>query len=331
MEILRLDECPLSDRNSTYYGMAGQKEGILIQGERWLVKYPKSTAGLECDLVSYSTAPLSEYIGSHVYAILGYPVHDTALGLRNGKLVVACKDFCDTPGQLVEFRGFKNVYDQQLERILEEDLPSTGSEHFVELPEILIHLQYNPTVNRVPGVTERFWDCAIIDGFINNNDRNNGNWGFLRTAEGYRLAPVYDNGAAFSNKATEETLKKRLQSRQTAEASALNGTTIYSSGGKNITFRNLLKVSLQNPDFRAAVKRNVPLVQQCMPQIRTFMERIPESAEKIPVCSSVRKAVYMQDMELRLEKLLLPTLEQVIALEAQQERWSGLSPFGMDR
>ena len=90
---------------------------------------------------------------------------------------------------------------------------------------------------------------------------------------------------------------------------------MLSSGGKNITFRNLLKVSLQNPDFRAAVKRNVPLVQQCMPQIRTFMERIPESAEKIPVCSSVRKAVYMQDMELRLEKLLLPTLEQVIALE----------------
>ena len=41
--------------------------------------------------------------------------------------------------------------------------------------------------------------------------------------------------------------------------------------------------------------------------------------------------VHMQDMELRLEKLLLPTLEQVIALEAQQERWSGLSPFGMDR
>ena len=70
MEILRLDECPLSDRNSTYYGMAGQKEGILIQGERWLVKYPKSTAGLEGDLVSYSTAPLSEYIGSHVLRLL---------------------------------------------------------------------------------------------------------------------------------------------------------------------------------------------------------------------------------------------------------------------
>jgi len=40
-----------------------------------------------------SLTPLSEFLGSHIYAILGYPVHETLLGYRKGKIVVACKDF----------------------------------------------------------------------------------------------------------------------------------------------------------------------------------------------------------------------------------------------
>ena len=38
------------------------------------------------DVLSYMTAPLSEYIGSHIYEILGIDVHQTILGIRNGKL-----------------------------------------------------------------------------------------------------------------------------------------------------------------------------------------------------------------------------------------------------
>lgn len=320
MTVFDLDKCPLSDRNSTYYGMAGQKEGIMFQGNPWIVKYPKSTAGMRGERTSYTTAPLSEYIGSHVYSILGYPVHETILGIRNEKLVVACRDFCDTPGQLVEFRGFKNVYNRQLEEILETELSSTGSERYVELPEILVHLQYNPSINQVSGVTQRFWDCIIVDGFINNNDRNNGNWGFLRTPNGYTLAPVYDNGAAFSNKATDATLQKKLQNIQNAEASALNGVTIYSKNGTVLTFKNLLKECLPYKDFGDAVKRTVPLIQKSMPEIRSFMKQLPESYRGVSVCSAVRRAVYMQDMELRLEKLLLPTLEKVRELSTQQEQ-----------
>ena len=37
---------------------------------------------MDVEDISYSTAPLSEYIGSHVYSILGFPVHETFLGYR---------------------------------------------------------------------------------------------------------------------------------------------------------------------------------------------------------------------------------------------------------
>ena len=41
----------------------------------------------------------------------------------------------------------------------------------------------------------------MSDIFINNNDRNNGNWGILRNKDGVdRLAPIFDNGGSFQTK-----------------------------------------------------------------------------------------------------------------------------------
>lgn len=72
--------------------------------------------------ISYTTSPLSEYIGSHVYEILGYPVHETRLGVKDHKLVVACKDFTNANVKLQEFREVKNYYNKDLEAFLEETI-----------------------------------------------------------------------------------------------------------------------------------------------------------------------------------------------------------------
>lgn len=64
IDIVNLGDCPLSRKNGTYGGAAGNKEGILFKGELWLVKYPKNIRGLQnTGGASYSTAPLSEYEG----------------------------------------------------------------------------------------------------------------------------------------------------------------------------------------------------------------------------------------------------------------------------
>ena len=55
-----------------------------------------------------------------------------------------------------------------------------------------------------------FWKCAVIDCFINNNNRNNGNWGLLYEEGKYRLAPIYDNGAALSNKLSDKQIYKEI-------------------------------------------------------------------------------------------------------------------------
>lgn len=35
----------------------------------------------------------------------------------------------------------------------------------------------------------------FLDGILANRDRHRGNWGYVKTAQGYRVAPLYDNGA----------------------------------------------------------------------------------------------------------------------------------------
>lgn len=84
----------LKESGIRYGGHAGNKLGVVIDGANWFLKFPKSTRTLRKKVdMSYSISPLSEYIGSHIYKSVDIPVHKTMLGIRDNKLVVACKDF----------------------------------------------------------------------------------------------------------------------------------------------------------------------------------------------------------------------------------------------
>lgn len=107
MYLIDFNEC--QENNKAYGGMAGSKLGIIYQGEDWILKFPKSTKGMRKTEISYTTSPLSEYIGSHIYQILGYPVHETKLGTKDNKLVVACKDFTDSHVRLQNSEKSKTI------------------------------------------------------------------------------------------------------------------------------------------------------------------------------------------------------------------------------
>lgn len=309
VEIIDLDDCALSDRDGMYGGMAGLKDGILYKGEYWIVKYPKSTNDMDVVGLSYTTAPLSEYIGSHIYEILGHEVHKTFLGIRNGKLVVACKDFC-TDGQiLLEVRTIKNAVNPEMAELLERDFSSTGSSHFVDMEELLLHLDNNRILGKVDGVRERFWDCVVIDALINNNDRNNGNWGILRKAGVDKLAPIFDNGASFSNKVPDDRLKRYLQDTEKIKNSSLNTTTTFEYKGKPLTVRKMFE--LENPDFQEAVLRNVPRIIEKFTEICAFIDSIPVEYNGIIVCAPERAAFYKKSMECRLEYIFIPCYEKL--------------------
>lgn len=306
MYLIDFNEC--QENNKAYGGMAGSKLGIIYQGEDWILKFPKPTKRMKETGIPYTTSPLSEYIGSHVYQILGYPVHKTKLGCKDHKLVVACKDFTDSHIRLQEFREIKNYYNKELEEILEDiddDTVDSTNLHVVKA-----HLKYNSLLNKIDGMSERFWDCVIIDGLINNNDRNSGNWGILRYSDGsVALAPIFDNGASFSTKMSDEKMKDMLRYDKRFFSSAINTVTGYTIDGKILHFSKLLK--MEDSDVISAIKRVVPQIEDHMKEIVEFIYAIPNSDNGIEIISEERKEFFVKGMEIRLQELLVPAFEQL--------------------
>lgn len=310
MKIYDLNACDVSNRNGMYGGMAGLKEGILWNDEFWLVKYPKTTKGMDVNDLSYTTSPLSEYIGSQIYEILGYDVHKTVLAQRHGKIVVACKDFCKNVGDLREIRTLKNIYNEVLAERLELELNETSSSHMVDLKELLIHFENNPILSKVHGVKERFWDCAIIDGIIKNNDRNNGNWGLLYENNHYKLAPIFDNGASFSNKLSDDKIVRLMGDECKMRNNSLNSITTYALDGKQLNLKALL--SLDIPELKESIRRVTPLLKLKLVEINEMINRIPSQYNHTIICSKERKAFYSEGMGLRIKEILVPAYEIVL-------------------
>ena len=222
MALIDFEGCEKSRR--FYAGNAGRKIGVVWNGGNWILKFPGPTGRLQGSVPSYTTAPLSEFLGSHVYGMLGIPVHETVLGIRGGKVVCACRDFTDDDWELVEFHDLKNSLSDDEPGFTES--ASTGSG--VVLADVRAAINRIPELAGIDGVRERFWDMFVTDAFIRNIDPNNTNWGDLSDRKGhYRLAPVYDNGNSFNNKRTEAAIERRLSKDELIRQDALDVRSCY--------------------------------------------------------------------------------------------------------
>lgn len=322
MSVINLNKYTLSYKNGTYGGLAGYKDGIVIDDGLWMVKYPKNLANMQGNgIASYSTSPLSEFIGSHIFAILGIPVHETILGERHNKIVVACEDFVSSNEMLMEVRTIKNYTNEQMAEMFDRPFDGTGSSHCVETEELLLHLYYNPILSRVSGIVDRFWEQAIVDILINNNDRNNGNWGILRrTTSGHYtdfLAPVFDNGASFQSKASDDKIARQLEDRCKCELDACATQVAYGKEGHVYSTKQFITdVILQNEDGIRAIKKMVPIIEERLLEIFTLINSIPtthklENGDVVYVCTDERKELYKLQIMSRLNNLLKPAYDKV--------------------
>ena len=90
-----------------YYSGAERKKSILINEKPYLVKFQKnSREGLRFNHVS-------EYLGSHIFALLGIETQETFLGTYKVENVVVIQDFLGEDEVFVPFNG---VGDSSLEQ-----------------------------------------------------------------------------------------------------------------------------------------------------------------------------------------------------------------------
>ncbi|MCL2496882.1 MAG: HipA domain-containing protein [Clostridiales bacterium] len=305
-----------------YGGDAGAKDAVVYENEAWMLKFPKTTRDFINPQISYTTSPLSEHLGSKIYETLGIPVHETLLGIRRNKVVVACKDFTRKwddglswgarglwlEKQLIPFHDIKNSF-------MSSDLESysgTGSETLLD--EVLATIDGQEDLQAIPGVMERFWDMFVVDAFIGNGDRNNGNWGILidQRSRKISLAPVYDNGNAFFNKRSLAQMEKHMNDARAMQGDAYQNPlcaykyTGLDKEGQKINPFTFIKRG-ENADCNAAVLRFVNAVD--MNTIEQIIHGIPETAGSLAVMPRIQKAFYLELMHIRLNQVLIPAVK----------------------
>ena len=173
------------------YGGSERKLGILINDEPYMLKFQKVTR------FGKRNNHLSEFLGSHIFEILGFDVHETYLGTYKGEAVVACKDFV-TNGY--EFVPFNDVGESTIE---------TDKEKYQYTYEDIISLlKKNQKITNIDETISIFFEMYIVDALIGNFDRHGANWGFLKKDNKYKLAPIFDNGSClFPQLVNEDEIK----------------------------------------------------------------------------------------------------------------------------
>lgn len=306
IELIDFTNSTISNRDLQYAGRAGEKRGIVLNGEYWFLKFPKNTIGMKkVNELSYVTSPLSEYIGSHIFKILGFDVHDTKLGVFNDgnrfKVVCACKDFIidDKNEILVPYTALRNDTNPVVMARNEDNLQSASN-----INEIVFQLRNNTVLGNIKDAYRSFFEVAIVDILINNNDRNEDNWGVIKnkSESKYSLAPVYDCGNCFYSKTSESRIESLLEDKARLQSSAINCTTAYEDDNENrMSIIDLIKMISTN-DLKI-LENMANIIESHLDEIVSFIYSIPSNYKDIVVMSRNRKLYYIKTIFIRFNYL----------------------------
>lgn len=282
-----IDFTNLPHRQKCYAGANGSKLSVIYEGEQYMLKFP--ALPMKNNEMSYTNGCFSEYIGCHIFDIVGIPVQKTLLGtyIKNGKekIVVACKDFTSVGVTLQDFASLKNT-------IIDSEHNGYGT----ELSDIEKTIEEQTAIDPKE-LREWFWDVFIVDALIGNWDRHNGNWGFLYNAESdkMKIAPIYDCGSCLYPLADADIMEAVLRDKSERDVRIFN---IPLSGikinDKKINYFSFIS-SLENDGCNVALKRIVP---------RIDMRKIYDMIDNTPYISDLQRTFYKTMLTERKEKIL---------------------------
>lgn len=253
---------------SVYQGANGAKVSILIDDKEYMLKFPY--AGKQFSARHYSNGITSEYVGSHIFNILGIEAQKTFLGIyrKNGKdyQVVACEDFKE--------RGRYSFYD--FGALKNTIIDSSENGYGTDLDSIITALN-DQSYYDSQKLEEFFWDVFVVDTLIGNFDRHNGNWGFLvdnKTNE-WKLAPIFDCGSSLYPQADEETRKLIMTDKQELDKRLYyRPTTPFLQGKSKIRYIDLIRSGYSTEIDNALLRIGIR-IEEKFPEILRFIEQAP--------------------------------------------------------
>ncbi|MCQ2771685.1 MAG: HipA domain-containing protein [Bacilli bacterium] len=269
------------------YGGSERKIGIVNNGVKYMLKIQSRTQ------FGRRNNHISEYIGSHIFELIGIDVHETQLGTYKGENVVACRDFVLDDTFFIPFNA------------VGESTIETDVEHYqYSYEDILVLLKRNIKITDVEEAIDIFFRVFIVDALIGNFDRHGANWGFIKKGNSYSLAPVFDNGSCLYPQmvdenemlyvlSNEEEINDRVYKYPTSQ--------IKINGKKSSYYEVISSLSFE----------------KCNEQLkwvmdRLNMDRIYNFIDGISCISDIQKSFYKTMLKHRYEKILLSSYEKLI-------------------
>ena len=260
------------------YKGSEKKKTLIYKNKKYLVKFPDPIREKKKN-ISYINNAFSEYIGSNIFKIVGFPTQNTILGIYKyneiEKIVCACEDFTDSNKTLYEFENLalSTNPDKKIE---------------TELSDILNVLDENKIINSAK-IKEKFWNMFIIDALIGNTHRHNGNWGFLvdnQTKE-VEFAPIYDCGSCLNPMIDDNKIEKLKENE--IKNLAINCYSCLKENGKKINYMTYIKDAINEECNKAIIRvfKDINIVK-----INNFIS-------EVSCMSNVRKEFYKKLINIR--------------------------------
>lgn len=224
----------LPQRKKSYGGANGSKLSVIINNELYMLKLPSYAS--KNDNLSYANSCISEYLGCHIFNMIGIKAQETILGSYeyNGvnRVSVACKDFEKDGYKLMDFASVKN-----------QIIDSKSNGYGTDIIDIVETIEKQNLIDPIE-LSNHFWNIFVIDALIGNWDRHNGNWGFLynQDTDEIRIAPIFDCGSCLFPQMDEVLAKKVLKDKTQINARIYDfPTSAILYKGKRINYYKFIK------------------------------------------------------------------------------------------
>jgi len=224
----------LITKKKSYSGANGAKLSVILNNELYMLKLP--TKANKNQNLSYANSSVSEYLGSHIFNLLGMKAQETILGSYTfkgkEKIAVCCKDF-ELNGYV--FKDFASLKNQIID--------SNSNGYGTELQDILETIEKQTIFDPIV-LSNYFWKMFIIDALIGNWDRHNGNWGYLYNQDQDKaiLAPIFDCGSCLYPQIDENMISSALKNKKEMDQRIFDfPTSAILQNGKRINYYLFIK------------------------------------------------------------------------------------------
>lgn len=271
-----------------YAGSEKKKTVLMDDGNKYLLKFPDPIREKGKDL-SYINNAISEYISCSIYNIIGISAQKTILGeyideKGKQKIACACQDVRKNGEMMYEINKLElSSLDNTYARTLS----------FSYMDEVFNKM--DDTISKEL-LSDFYYKMFIVDAFIGNTDRHNGNWALLQSSDDIRISPVYDCGSSLAPLVDESVV-----SSDAGVKCAMNTSSVLvDDKGKRIKYCEFFKNEL-SPRVQKALLQVVPNIN---------LDEVDKLVFNTEYISKNRQDFYFSFLHTTYEKILIPAIER---------------------